>query len=162
VGVTCKADNRAECERISRLRANHANNIEAILDDIGDTIEDINNRVEALGDDAREALIATVGDVSSIVFAGAAVLRAIRVGVAAVDAVITGGGAFAALFSLGNILSDYESRLSAFSRWREISHLRSSISSQRMDLNRSVRVLSDLNDEWERLGCGRRDYNDPR
>lgn len=161
-GFSRKTADSIECERLSRIRANHANNIGDILEDIGSTIEEINDHVDALGNDARDALIATIGDVASIAFAGAGAIRAIRLGVSTVDAIITGGGAVASLFSVQNILSDYENRLSAFRKWREINSLRSSISSQLMDLNRSIRILSDADDEWTRIGCRRRDFDDPR
>jgi hypothetical protein len=160
--LTCKNSNRKECERISRIRANHANNVLAILEEIGETIREINDRVDHLGNDARAALLSTVGDVASIVFAGAGAIRAVREGVVAIDDIIAGGSTFAALFSVENILSDYQNRLSAFREWREISSLRAAISRQRMDLNRSIRILKETSAEGTRLGCGSHDPNDLR
>ena len=61
-----------------------------------------------------------------------------------------------------NEMEDYQNRLRAYRDWREISTYRNRISSQRADLYRSIRILSELNDEAERLGCGRRDNYDPR
>lgn len=160
--VQCKSGNRSHCDRISRLRANHANNIAVILGEISDTVEEINRRAEALGKDFKIAAQNTGLDVLLLTFAGGQLIRLARAA-ARIDFQIQAGlSSVGSLKLLLNEMEDYQNRLRAYRDWREISTYRNRISSQRADLYRSIRILSELNDEAERLGCGRRDNYDPR
>ena len=67
-----------QANRISRLRANHANNIEVILVEISDTVEEINRRAEALGQDFKIAAQNTGLDVLLLTFAGGQLRSAAR------------------------------------------------------------------------------------
>jgi hypothetical protein len=160
--ASCKRDNHSECERISRLRANHANNIATILGNMAADIENLNLKVENLGNDAVAALGLTVVDLMALIPLGHSIIRALRHGERAVEVVMISSSTLSAIINASNNVQSYRDRIAAFSKWREVSNLRASLMAQGMDLNRSIRVLRDLNDEWTRLGCGQRDANDPR
>ena len=160
--VQCKSGNRSDCDRISRLRTNHANNIEVILEEISDAVEEINRRAEELGKDFRDAALSTALDITILFTAGTALLRALR-NASRIDYRLgVAGAGYGAITHLKNNLSEYEQRLQAYRKWRTISSLSNSISIQRMDLYRSISALSKLSSEWQKLGCGQRDPYDPR
>ena len=112
--VQCKSGNRSHCDRISRLRANHANhanNIAVILEEISDTVEEINRRAEALGKDFKIAAQNTGLDVLLLTFAGGQLIRLARAA-ARIDFQIQAGlSSVGSLKLLLNEMEDYQNRL---------------------------------------------------
>ena len=109
-----------------------------MLEEISDTVEEINRRAEELGNDFRDAALSTALDITGLFTAGTALLRALR-NASRIDYTLgVAGAGYGAITHLKNNLSEYEQRLQAYRKWRTISSLSNSISSQRMDLYRSI------------------------